>query len=130
MQLKASVVRLRVRARSVKRDARALYLAVRDPRVPWYAKLFALCIAAYALSPIDLIPDFVPVLGYLDEAILLPLAILLAIKMIPPAIMAEHRAAAVRAETKSSTAGALAIGTIWLVTIASGGWLVWRRLAG
>ena len=129
MQLKASVVRLRVRARSVKRDARALYLAVRDPRVPWYAKLFALCIAAYALSPIDLIPDFVPVLGYLDEVILLPLAILLAIKMIPPAIMAEHRAAAVRAETKSSTAGTLAIGTIWLVTIALSGWLVWRRLA-
>lgn len=129
MQLKASLVRLRVRARSIKRDARALNLAVRDPRVPWYAKLFALCIAAYALSPIDLIPDFVPVLGYLDDVILLPLAILLAIKMIPPGIMAEHRAAAVRAETKSRTAGALAIGTIWLVAIALSGWLVWRRLA-
>ena len=129
MQLKASLVRLRIRARSSKGDARALYLAVRDPRVPWYVKLFALCIAAYALSPIDLIPDFVPVLGYLDEVILLPLAILLAIKMIPPGIMAEHRAAAVRAETKSSTGGALAIGTIWLVAIALSGWLVWRRLA-
>jgi uncharacterized membrane protein YkvA (DUF1232 family) len=91
MRLRASVVRLRVRARSIKRDARALNLAVRDPRVRWYAKLFALCIAAYALSPIDLIPDFVPVLGYLDEVILLPLAILLAIKMIPPARLPSGR---------------------------------------
>jgi uncharacterized membrane protein YkvA (DUF1232 family) len=73
-------------------------LAARDPRVPWYAKLFAAAIAAYALSPIDLIPDFIPVLGYLDEVILLPLAIMLAIRMIPADVMVEHRAAAVKAE--------------------------------
>ena len=72
----------------------ALYLASRDPRVPWYAKALAVCIAAYALSPIDLIPDFIPVLGYLDDAILLPLGILLVVRMIPPDVMAEHRAAA------------------------------------
>jgi uncharacterized membrane protein YkvA (DUF1232 family) len=62
-------------ARSIKRDAHALYLAARDPRVPWYAKALALCVAGYALSPIDLIPDFIPVLGYLDDLILVPLGI-------------------------------------------------------
>ena len=63
-------------ARVVKRDAHAIYLAARDPRVPWYAKALALCVAGYALSPIDLIPDFVPVLGYLDDVIIVPLGIL------------------------------------------------------
>ena len=70
-------------ARAVRRDVHALWLAGRDPRVPWYAKAFALAIAAYALSPIDLIPDFVPILGYLDEVILLPPAILLAVRLVP-----------------------------------------------
>jgi uncharacterized membrane protein YkvA (DUF1232 family) len=60
-------------ARVVKRDVHAIYLAARDPRVPWYAKVLALCVAGYALSPIDLIPDFVPVLGYLDDVIIVPL---------------------------------------------------------
>ena len=86
--------RLRSWARRIRRDVHALYLASRDPRVPWYAKAPAVCIAAYALSPTDLIPDFIPVLGYLDEVILLPLAVLLAVKLIPPPIMAEHRAVA------------------------------------
>ena len=81
-------------ARIVKRDAHAIYLASRDPRVPWYAKVLALCVAGYALSPIDLIPDFVPVLGYLDDVIIVPLGILAVVKLIPPEIMAEHRALA------------------------------------
>ena len=68
-------------ARTIKRDVHALYLAARDPRTPWYAKALALGIAAYALSPIDLIPDFIPVVGYLDEIILLPLAIMLAVRL-------------------------------------------------
>ena len=70
-------------ARSIKRDTHAVYLAARDPRTPWYAKALALLIAAYALSPIDLIPDFIPVLGYLDELILLPLGLMLVVRMVP-----------------------------------------------
>ena len=76
-------------ASRLRRKTYALYLAYRDPRVPWYAKLFAAVVVAYALSPIDLIPDFIPVLGYLDDLVLLPLGIALAVKMIPPHVMAE-----------------------------------------
>ena len=105
-------------ARALRRDVHALFLAARDPRTPWYAKAFALAIAAYALSPIDLIPDFIPVLGYLDEVILLPLAIALAIRMIPPAVMEEHRAAArAAAERPVSRAGAAAILALWLLAL-------------
>ena len=75
----AGVIRVREWARSIKRDVHALYLAAHDPRTPWHVKAFALSIAAYALSPIDLIPDFIPVVGYLDDAIILPLAIMLAV---------------------------------------------------
>src|ERR1700755_2457985 len=86
--------RLKAWARSIRRDVHALYLASRDPRVPWYAKALALVVAGYALSPIDLIPDFIPVLGYLDDLILLPAGIWLAIRLLPPQVMAEHRALA------------------------------------
>ena len=72
---------------------RAIYFAARDPRTPWYAKALALCVAGYALSPIDLIPDFVPVLGYLDDLVIVPLGILTVLRLIPPEIMAENRAA-------------------------------------
>jgi uncharacterized membrane protein YkvA (DUF1232 family) len=81
-------------ARSLKHDVRALYSASRDPRVPLHAKLLIALIVAYALSPIDLIPDFVPVLGYLDDLVLIPLGVTAAIRMIPPDVLAEHRAAA------------------------------------
>lgn len=74
--------RLRRWARTVKRDVHALYLAARDPRVPWYAKVAAIAVAAYALSPIDLIPDFIPVIGYLDDLVIVPLGILLAVKLV------------------------------------------------
>ena len=113
-------------ARAVKRDVHALWLAGRDPRVPWYAKAFALLIAAYALSPIDLIPDFVPILGYLDELVLLPPAILLAVKLVPPELMAEHRAAAARAEGRPvSRAGAAMIVALWLLTATALAWWFW-----
>jgi len=79
-------------SRTIKRDAHAVYLAARDPRVPWYAKALALCVAGYALSPIDLIPDFIPVLGYLDDVILVPFGIWAVVKLIPAEIMTEHRA--------------------------------------
>src|SRR5215471_19208344 len=76
--------RLRGWAALIKRDVHALYLAARDPRVPWYAKALAAVVAGYALSPIDLIPDFIPVLGYLDDVILVPLGIVLVVRLIPP----------------------------------------------
>jgi uncharacterized membrane protein YkvA (DUF1232 family) len=119
--------RLRDWARAIKRDVYAVYLASRDPRVPWLAKVLAVCIAAYALSPIDLIPDFIPVLGYLDDAILLPLGILLVVRMIPADIMAEHRAAAQAiAARPQSLVGATAIIAIWIALSAGAGWLVYR----
>ena len=79
------------RARRLKRETYALFLAYRDPRVPWYAKALAACVVAYAFSPLDLIPDFIPVLGYLDDLILVPLGIALPLKMIPPEVMTESR---------------------------------------
>ncbi|MEQ8995571.1 MAG: YkvA family protein [Coleofasciculus sp. B1-GNL1-01] len=82
---------LKQQARRLKIELYALYLAYRDHRVPWYAKIFAACVVAYAFSPIDLIPDFIPVLGYLDDLILIPVGIKLALKMIPPQIMSKYR---------------------------------------
>ena len=79
------------RAKGIKRDVYSLYLAYRDARTPWYAKVFAALVVAYAFSPIDLIPDFIPVLGYLDDLLLLPLGIVLAIKLIPAEVMADAR---------------------------------------
>jgi len=106
--------RLRCWARGIKQDVHALYLAARDPRVPWYAKAVAFFVAGYALSPIDLIPDFVPVLGYLDDIVIVPLGILLAIKLIPPDILAEHRATAAHSERPWSRAAMVAIVAIWI----------------
>ena len=109
--------RLRHWARTVKRDVIALYLAARDPRVPWYAKVVAAFVAAYALSPLDLIPDFIPILGYLDDVILVPLGIALAIRLIPAHLFHEHReAAATRMTTRpTSRAGMLVIIGIWII---------------
>ena len=107
--------RMRDWARGIKRDVHALYLAARDPRVPWYAKAVALAVAAYAVSPIDLIPDFIPVIGYLDDLIIVPLGILLAVRLIPADVLAEHRAAASEAaERPTSRTGAIVIVAIWI----------------
>jgi uncharacterized membrane protein YkvA (DUF1232 family) len=125
----AMIERAKQWARIVKRDVHALYLAGRDPRVPWYAKALALCVAGYALSPIDLIPDFVPVLGYLDDVIIVPLGILLVVRLIPPEIMAEHRALAAAAQDRPvSRTAAIVIALIWLTCIALAGWLCYRLL--
>jgi uncharacterized membrane protein YkvA (DUF1232 family) len=122
--------RIKDRARAVRRDVHALWLAARDPRTPWYARAFALAVAAYALSPIDLIPDFVPVLGYLDEVILLPPAILLAIRLVPPEVMAEHRATAAAAQAKPvSRAGAAIIVAAWLAAATALVWWFWPEPA-
>jgi len=111
----AIVESLRQRARQLKRDTLALYLACRDPRTPWYAKALAGGVVAYALSPIDLIPDFIPVLGYLDDLIIVPAGLVLARRMIPPVVMTECRAeAAHMTERPTSRGAALAIVGIWL----------------
>jgi uncharacterized membrane protein YkvA (DUF1232 family) len=103
--------KIRQWARQLKRDVHAVYLAARDPRVPWYAKALALFVAGYALSPIDFIPDFIPVLGYLDDVVIVPLGILAVVKLIPADVMAEHRAAApAQSERpKSLTAAAIVL---------------------
>ncbi len=119
--------RLRQWARVIKRDVHALYLASRDPRVPWYAKVLALLVAGYALSPIDLIPDFIPVLGYLDDVILVPLGVLAVVKLIPPELMAEHRELAAAAQERPvSRVAAAVIACLWIASVALVVWLVWR----
>jgi uncharacterized membrane protein YkvA (DUF1232 family) len=116
-------------ARAIKRDAIAVYLAARDPRTPWYAKALALAVAGYALSPIDLIPDFIPVLGYLDDVILLPLGIMVVVRLVPADVMAESRAAAARiAERPVSHAAAAVIVCVWIASIVIAGWFVYRLL--
>ena len=122
--------RLTAWARAMKRDVHALWLVARGARTPWYAKAMALAIAAYALSPIDLIPDFIPVLGYLDDAILLPLAIVATIRLVPPEVMAEHREAAIRAEARPvSRAGAAFIVALWCSAAGLLLWWLWPNLA-
>ena len=122
--------RLKDWARTIKRDVHALYLASRDPRVPWYAKALGIAVAAYALSPIDLIPDFIPVLGYLDDLIIVPLGIFVVVRMIPPDVMAEHRATAAAAEMKPVSRGAAAVVVgIWALSAALIGWLIYRWFA-
>ena len=116
-------------ARTIKRDAHALYLAARDPRVPWYAKALAIAVAAYALSPIDLIPDFVPVFGYVDDLIIVPAGIALVFRLIPPEIMAQHRVLAIAAQDRPvSRAAAVPIVTIWIVAIGLTLWIAVRYL--
>jgi uncharacterized membrane protein YkvA (DUF1232 family) len=122
---------LRRRARALKVETLALYLVARDPRVPWYARLFVALVVAYALSPIDLIPDFVPVLGYLDDLILVPAGIALALRMAPPFVLEECRARA-RSELDPgrppSRTAMVAIVSIWLVSAALATWVVVRTL--
>jgi uncharacterized membrane protein YkvA (DUF1232 family) len=113
---------LKAWARSLRRDTHAVWLAARDPRTPWFAKAVALAVAGYALSPIDLIPDFIPILGYLDDLILLPAGLWLVLRMIPPDVLAEHRAtAAAAADRPMSWAGALIVIGVWIVVALIGG---------
>lgn len=102
----------------LKRDVLALYLAARDPRVPWYAKALALVTAAYALSPIDLIPDFIPILGLLDDIVLIPLAILLCVRLIPAFVMADLRELAEERLAKRPPTSRIAAAVIVLVWLA------------
>jgi uncharacterized membrane protein YkvA (DUF1232 family) len=104
---------LKAWARNLKRDVVALWLAARDPRVPLPAKLVAGLVAAYALSPIDLIPDFIPVLGLLDDLVLVPLGLWLALRLIPPTIMADLRQQADQRQRPVSRAGLLLVILLW-----------------
>lgn len=106
------------RARRLKREIYALTLASKDPRVPWYARLFIICLLGYAFCPLDLIPDFIPVFGYLDDLIVLPLGILLAIKLIPPSVLEESRTRAqeiIHQGKPTSWISVLVIVLIWLL---------------
>jgi uncharacterized membrane protein YkvA (DUF1232 family) len=123
--------RIKIWARALKRDAYAVYLAARDPNTPWYVKVLAVVVAAYAFSPIDLIPDFIPVLGYLDDLILVPLGIWLVVSLIPEQAMAGYRAKASEAMQRphGSKFAAIAIIAIWIVGAALLCWcfLRWVR---
>lgn len=114
-------------ARRIKRDVVALWIAARDPRVPWYVKLIAGAVAAYALSPVDLIPDFIPILGYLDDVILVPAGILLVVRLIPAPLMDQFRAEATRRQGRpvSRAAAAVIIG-LWLAALALTWWWLTR----
>jgi uncharacterized membrane protein YkvA (DUF1232 family) len=120
---------LKAWARRIKQELHALYLAAQDPRVPRYTKALAALVVGYAFSPIDLIPDFIPVLGLLDDAILVPLGIKLVIRLIPREVMEECRIRACEApkiENEVSWAAGAIISTIWLAVLC---WIAWWILA-
>jgi uncharacterized membrane protein YkvA (DUF1232 family) len=124
------LARLKGWAKAVKRDVVALFLAARDPRTPWYAKALAGLVAAYALSPIDLIPDFIPVLGYLDDLVIVPLGIWFAVRLVPADLMREFRAEALRLEAgPRSRFGACVVVALWIVAAALLLWWLWPRPA-
>ena len=108
---------LKAWARRLKRDVVALWLAARDPRTPLAAKLVAAAVSAYALSPIDLIPDAIPVLGYLDDLLIVPLGLWLAIRLIPPSLMAEFRETASLQARPVSRMGLAIVIALWLASL-------------
>jgi len=126
MRQRRSLERVKRWARNLKRDVVALWLAARDPRVPIHAKAIATIVAAYALSPIDLVPDFIPVIGYLDDLILVPLGIALAIRLIPPDLMDELRLKALAHRKPRSRIGAILVVSIWVAAVAAGS-IWWLR---
>lgn len=114
-------------ARRIKHDTMVVYFAARDPRTPLSVRLLALAVAAYALSPIDLIPDFIPVLGYLDDLVIVPLGILLVIRLTPAAVREESRARAREAvAAPTSRAAAMAVVLTWVLCVGGVAWWVFR----
>lgn len=119
------------RARALKRETYAVYLACRDPRVPWYGRVLAACVVGYAFSPIDLIPDPVPVLGYLDDLILIPLGIAAVLRTIPPEVMAECREKAAIAMAGGKPKNWIAAGiivAIWILLAVAAVAITYRLL--
>ena len=121
------IEKIRAWAKALKAEIAALAAAIRDARTPWYAKALGVVIVAYALSPIDLIPDFIPVIGFLDDAILLPLGIWLVLRMMPPEVMAEHRARVSSGERlpPNRVAAAVIIG-LWIAGLMFAAHWLWR----
>ena len=121
--------RLKTLARALKRDVIAVWIAARSARTPWIARLLAVGVAAYALSPIDLVPDFIPVIGYLDDLILVPMGIALVVRLIPSQLMAEFRdEASLRSDRPSSRVAAALVVLVWIaVLVLLGDWL-FRKL--
>lgn len=114
--------RWKSQANQLRIETYALYLAYKEPEVPWYAKAFAACVVGYALSPIDLIPDFIPVLGYLDDLVIVPLGITFALKMIPSSVLDNCRVRAKECLSQGKARnwlGAAIIITIWLLILAA-----------
>lgn len=123
--------RLKTWARRIKRDGLTLWFAGKHPRTPWHAKALGVFVVAYALSPIDLIPDFIPVLGYLDDVLLLPGLIWLTIKLLPPDVLQECRSQAdawieAKREKPRSRVGAVVIVVLWVAVVAALGYGLWR----
>ena len=119
-------------ARRIKRDAVTLWFACRHPATPWVPKALCLFVVGYALSPIDLIPDFIPVLGYLDDVLLLPSLIWLAMRLLPPAVVSESRVQAElwmteRGSKPRSVAGAVVIVVIWVAAAALAGFWFFKQ---
>jgi len=120
------------RLRALKRESLVVYYAARDPRLPWHVRLLALAVAAYALSPIDLIPDFIPVLGYLDDLVLVPLGVALVVKLAPGDVLADARERAAHAAQRPvSRVAAVVIVLVWIaaIVLAWRGWRHWRAAA-
>lgn len=129
--LRALVARLRERAGALERETRALLIAYSDPRTPWYAKAWTAIVVAYAASPIDLVPDFIPVLGYLDDLLLVPLGIALALRMIPREVMAKSRLRAAEAEAEGGARRWLGVAIVvatWLLLLALAAYVMLRAL--
>jgi uncharacterized membrane protein YkvA (DUF1232 family) len=106
-------------ALAVRREVMVVHLAARDPRVPWYAKLLAVATVAYAVSPIDLIPDFIPVVGFLDDLVMLPLIIVLVLRLVPADVLSDLRRQAAQPLPRRSRAAAVAIVLLWLAALAA-----------
>jgi len=121
--------RLKERARALKREVYAIYLAARDPRTPWYVKALIFFVVAHTFSPIDLIPDFIPVLGYLDDLIITPGGIWLAVRLLPPEVLADARAAAATRDIDKSVGkiGAILIILAWILAGIVIVYLIWFR---
>lgn len=117
-------------AQIVTRDTVSLYLAARDPRTPWYAKFIAAFVVGYALSPIDLIPDFIPIIGYLDDIVLIPIGLWIAMRLIPREVIEDCRSRATElTERPTSVTAALIIVFIWMGAAAIIGWFIYETIA-
>lgn len=129
--MKAFLKGLRGWALDLRAQLRVAYFAARDPRLPWAARLLALAVVAYALSPIDLIPDFIPVLGLLDDLLIVPLGLALVLRLTPPAVLdAARRRVAAAGRLPASRVAALAIVALWLLLVGLAARWAWRRCSG